>query len=186
MLERLPAIGLLLGATVATGPGIGYALADPPHTEAAIGFLQSARGELQAAAANKAGRRMTATGLIDQAIHEVRVAMEATGDLRRAPFLQRIAPFRRRESRRTADAPCAACPARCRGARSEARWRSAGTTTKPIEEEKAKRIAGELAGSMENLAPRQIGVSRAIADERAPWQFRPDAKRGPFDARTLG
>jgi len=48
--------------------------------QAAIGFLQNARGELQAATPNKGGHRITAIGLIDQAIHEVRLGMEAAGD----------------------------------------------------------------------------------------------------------
>jgi hypothetical protein len=51
MSKRFPTHGLLIGAALVTGIGIGYALAAQPHMEAAIGFLQSARGELQVAAA---------------------------------------------------------------------------------------------------------------------------------------
>jgi len=79
MFKAIPAIGLLLVATLATGLGIGYAVGQQPHMEAAVGFLQSARGELQAASTNKAGHRVTAIGLIDQAIHEVRLGIEAGG-----------------------------------------------------------------------------------------------------------
>ncbi len=79
MAKRFPAHGLLVGAALAIGIGIGYALAAQPHMEAAIGFLQSARGELQAANPDKAGHRVTAIGLIDQAINEVRAGMAAAG-----------------------------------------------------------------------------------------------------------
>jgi hypothetical protein len=77
MLKRFRGQYLLLGATLATGIGVGYAIGAQPHMEAAIGFLQSARGELQQALANKGGHRVTAIGLIDQAINEVRQGMAA-------------------------------------------------------------------------------------------------------------
>jgi hypothetical protein len=80
MFKPAPAIWLLLGTTLATGLGVGYAVGQQPHMQAAIGFLQNARGELQAATPNKGGHRITAIGLIDQAIHEVRLGMEAAGD----------------------------------------------------------------------------------------------------------
>jgi hypothetical protein len=79
MFKRFPAHGLLLGATLAIGLGVGYAIGAQPHMEAAIGFLQSARGELQAALANKGGHRVTAIDLIDQAIDQVRQGMQAAG-----------------------------------------------------------------------------------------------------------
>jgi hypothetical protein len=77
--KRYAAQGLLLGAAVATGIGIGYAIAAQPHMEAALGFLQQARGELEVAEHNKGGHRVTAIGLIDQAIHEVHEGMAAAG-----------------------------------------------------------------------------------------------------------
>jgi hypothetical protein len=79
MLKRFRTHGLLVGAALATGIGIGYALAAQPHMQAAIGFLQSARGELQAASSDKGGHRVTAIGLIDQAIHEVREGIAYAG-----------------------------------------------------------------------------------------------------------
>ncbi len=81
MARRFPSHGLLLGAALALGIGIGvgYALAAQPHMEAALGFLQQARGELDVAARDKAGHRVTAIGLIDQAIHEVQAGMAAAG-----------------------------------------------------------------------------------------------------------
>ena len=60
MFRPAPAIWLLLGTTLATGLGVGYALGQQPHMQAAIGFLQNARGELQAATPNKGGHRITA------------------------------------------------------------------------------------------------------------------------------
>ncbi len=41
--KRFPAYGLLLGATLATWLGMGYAVGQQPHMPAAVGFLQSAR-----------------------------------------------------------------------------------------------------------------------------------------------
>ena len=51
MSKRFPTHGLLVGAAPVTGIGIGNARAAQPRMEAAIEYLQSARGELQAAAA---------------------------------------------------------------------------------------------------------------------------------------
>ncbi|MGA2793850.1 MAG: hypothetical protein ABSE69_09980 [Roseiarcus sp.] len=79
MAKRFPAYGLLLGASLATGLGIGYAVGQQPHMQAAIGFLQSARAELGEALANKGGHRLAAIGLIDQAIDQVRQGIAAGG-----------------------------------------------------------------------------------------------------------
>jgi hypothetical protein len=79
MAKRFPVYGLLLGASLATGLGIGYAVGQQPHMEAAIGFLQSARAELAQALANKGGHRVAAIGLIDQAIDQVRRGIAAGG-----------------------------------------------------------------------------------------------------------
>ena len=76
MSKRYAVQGLLLGAAVATGIGIGYAIAAQPHMEAALGLLQSARGELEVAEHNKGGHRVTAIHLIDDAIHEVREGLD--------------------------------------------------------------------------------------------------------------
>jgi hypothetical protein len=63
---------LLVGILVVSSMGIGYALAQQPHMAAALGLLQSARGELIAATPNKGGHREHAIELIDQAIGQVR------------------------------------------------------------------------------------------------------------------
>jgi hypothetical protein len=70
---------LLLGAAIAAGMGIGYAIGAQPHMTASIALLQSARGELAAATPNKGGHRERALGLIDQAISEVRAGIAFAG-----------------------------------------------------------------------------------------------------------
>jgi hypothetical protein len=67
--------GLLLGTVIAAGVGIGYAIGAQPHMTASLALLQSARGELQAAAPNKGGHRERGLALIDQAIGEVRAGI---------------------------------------------------------------------------------------------------------------
>ena len=49
----------LLGAAIAASMGIGYAIGAQPHMSESIALLQSARGELQAAAPNKGGNIAT-------------------------------------------------------------------------------------------------------------------------------
>jgi hypothetical protein len=63
---------ILMGVIVATSVGVGYALAQQPHMDAALRALQNARAELQQAAADKGGHREQAIGLVDQAIAQVR------------------------------------------------------------------------------------------------------------------
>lgn len=63
---------LLIGFAMASCLGIGYALGAQPHMDAALGLLQNARGELQAAEPNKGGHRERAIALVDQAIAQVR------------------------------------------------------------------------------------------------------------------
>ncbi len=79
MSERFVTHGLLLGVALVIGLGIGYAVGAQPHMESAIGFLQNARGELEAAVADKGGHRVKAIGLVDEAIHQVREGMAAAG-----------------------------------------------------------------------------------------------------------
>jgi hypothetical protein len=71
---------LFIGALVASGVGVGYALAAQPHMDAALALLQNARGELVVAAPNKGGHREAAIALVDQAIVQVRqgIAFAAT------------------------------------------------------------------------------------------------------------
>jgi hypothetical protein len=63
---------IIMGVIVATSVGVGYALAQQPHMDAALRALQNARAELQQAAADKGGHREQAIGLVDQAIAQVR------------------------------------------------------------------------------------------------------------------
>jgi len=63
---------LLVGIFVVSSFGIGYALGAQPHMDAALGLLQNARGELEAATPNKGGHRERAIELIDRAIGQVR------------------------------------------------------------------------------------------------------------------
>jgi hypothetical protein len=65
-----------LAVTLAAGVFIGEALAAQPHMHAALDDLRAARSELDAATHNKGGHRVTAIGLIDQAIAEVKEGME--------------------------------------------------------------------------------------------------------------
>jgi hypothetical protein len=71
---------LLVGTLVVSSFGIGYALGAQPHMDAALGLLQNARGELQAATPNKGGHRERAIDLVDRAIGQVRegIAFAAT------------------------------------------------------------------------------------------------------------
>ena len=66
---------LVLGASIATSMGVGYAIGAQPHMAESITLLQSARAELAAATPNKGGHRERALGLIDQAIGEVRAGI---------------------------------------------------------------------------------------------------------------
>jgi hypothetical protein len=70
---------ILLGTAIAAGMGVGYAIGAQPHMSESIALLQSARGQLQAAAPNKGGHRERAMGLIDQAIGEVRAGIAFAG-----------------------------------------------------------------------------------------------------------
>jgi hypothetical protein len=68
---------ILIGVIVVTSMGVGYALAQQPHMDAALRALQNARAELQQAVADKGGHREQAIGLIDQAIAQVREGIAA-------------------------------------------------------------------------------------------------------------
>lgn len=66
---------LLVGLAIVSSLGIGYALGAQPHMDAALGFLQNARAELNASEPNKGGHRERAIALVDQAIGEVRAGI---------------------------------------------------------------------------------------------------------------
>jgi hypothetical protein len=63
----------LLAATFAAG----YALAAQPHMEAALHALENARDELKSADADKGGHRVKAINLVNSAIEQTRLGMEA-------------------------------------------------------------------------------------------------------------
>ncbi len=67
--------GAALVATLARGVSIGAAMANQPRMHAALGHLQSARGELQAADHDKGGHRGKAIRLVNAAINEVEAGM---------------------------------------------------------------------------------------------------------------
>ena len=69
------AAGMLV-LTSAAGYGVGIAQADQPHMQSALAELQSARGELIVAEANKGGHRVNAINLVNQAIAEVKAGIE--------------------------------------------------------------------------------------------------------------
>ena len=66
----------MLAITSAAGYGVGIAQADQPHMQSALAELQSARGELIVAEANKGGHRVNALNLVNQAISEVKAGIE--------------------------------------------------------------------------------------------------------------
>jgi hypothetical protein len=55
----------------------GYALAAQPHMEAAMHALENARDELKSADTDKAGHRAKAIELVNSAIEQTRLGMEA-------------------------------------------------------------------------------------------------------------
>ena len=76
---------LALGATaiavvgVVGGVGAGVAYAEPTHMQNALGDLQSAQSQLQQALPDKAGHRVEAIGLIQGAINQVNLGIQAGG-----------------------------------------------------------------------------------------------------------
>jgi len=70
--------GLVAGGFVvalSSGILIGQAVASQPHMQAALGYLQSARSELQVAEHNKAGHRANALRLTNEAIAETQAGI---------------------------------------------------------------------------------------------------------------
>lgn len=70
--------GAVVVALALAGPA-GYAAGQirQSHMQNALAALQTARGELEAAARNKGGHRARAEFYVDQAIAQVRAGMEA-------------------------------------------------------------------------------------------------------------
>jgi hypothetical protein len=69
----LVASGLLVAGSISVTP----AVAAQPEMEAALASLNDALASLQAAEANKAGHREKAIDLVEQAIAEVQLGIEA-------------------------------------------------------------------------------------------------------------
>jgi len=63
-------------ASLAVGAAIGVAVADQPHMHNALNDLRAARHQLDIAEADKGGHRVTAIGLVDQAINEVQAGID--------------------------------------------------------------------------------------------------------------
>jgi hypothetical protein len=61
----------VVGAMAIFGAGYATAQVNQPHMQNALGYLQSARGELQVALSDKGGHRVAALSLVNQAISQV-------------------------------------------------------------------------------------------------------------------
>jgi hypothetical protein len=87
--HRAKAVGLVNSALTEVNRGIAFArrhnhanpgppvLPDQPHMEAALKFLQNAKSDLERATAGKGVHRANALNLVNQAIDEVRLGIEA-------------------------------------------------------------------------------------------------------------
>ncbi|MBI3678529.1 MAG: hypothetical protein HY243_18120 [Proteobacteria bacterium] len=76
-------VGLTIGAlgvALLSGVFMGEALARQRHMQAAVGYLQEARDELQDARHNKGGHRVEALRLTNAAIAETRAGMDSAED----------------------------------------------------------------------------------------------------------
>ncbi|MGF6886503.1 hypothetical protein ABIA39_004723 [Nocardia sp. GAS34] len=71
------AIATVVGAVAFTGIGAGTAFAFQGHMVGARGDLQAAQTELQQATPDKAGHRVAAIGMVQQAINEVNAGIQA-------------------------------------------------------------------------------------------------------------
>ena len=70
---------MLIGAGVAMVASFaaGFAIAAQPHMQAALKALHNSKADLEAALPDKAGHRVKAIGLVDQAIAEVQAGITA-------------------------------------------------------------------------------------------------------------
>ena len=71
--------GLAVAGAAACVFAMGYATAAQPHMQAALGALRAAKNELALAEHNKGGHRASAPGLVDQAIRQVELGIQAGG-----------------------------------------------------------------------------------------------------------
>lgn len=70
-------IAAVVGAVVFTGAGAGVAFAFQPHMFSARNDLQAAQSELHQAIPDKAGHRVNAERLVQQAIDETNAGIQA-------------------------------------------------------------------------------------------------------------
>ena len=70
---------MMIGATVAMVASFaaGFAVAAQPHMQAALHALRNSKAELESALPDKAGHRVKAIALVDQAIAEVQAGIVA-------------------------------------------------------------------------------------------------------------
>ena len=65
------------GVAMVASFAAGFALAAQPHMQAALKALRYSKADLEAALPDKAGHRVKAIGLVDQAIAEVQAGIVA-------------------------------------------------------------------------------------------------------------
>jgi hypothetical protein len=75
VLTKVAVSASALAICVGAGYGIGFAQGGQPHMANALGYLESARGELQVAEQNKGGHRAAALSLVNQAITQVQAGI---------------------------------------------------------------------------------------------------------------
>jgi len=75
--RRLLGLVTLCAAVLFSGFLVGRATAAQPRMQVALERLQAARSELEAAVPDKAGHRVKAIALVDEAIGEVRLGIAA-------------------------------------------------------------------------------------------------------------
>jgi cytochrome bd-type quinol oxidase subunit 1 len=75
LVRAKPVLALALGMGVAFAAGV--AVAGQPHMQNALKSLRNARAQLESALADKAGHRVKAIALVDQAIAEVNAGIVA-------------------------------------------------------------------------------------------------------------
>jgi hypothetical protein len=70
---------MLIGVAVAMAASFaaGFAIAGQPHMQNALHALRNSKAELEAALPDKAGHRVKAIGLVDQALAEVQAGIVA-------------------------------------------------------------------------------------------------------------
>jgi riboflavin biosynthesis pyrimidine reductase len=75
---KLAVVGSLCAMVLTgVGVGVGVALADQPHMQNALNDLNAAQNQLQIAIPDKAGHRVNAINLVQQAINEVNLGIQA-------------------------------------------------------------------------------------------------------------